>query len=410
MPSTINKTVLQNGLTVISEFVPGVRSVSAGVWVKAGSRCETTRNKGIAHFLEHMVFKGTEKFSALKIAHSLEETGGSLNAYTSKEHTVFYTHSLDTQLSKSIRVLADLVCRPLFREKDILHEKAVVLEEIHAVEDTPEDYIFDVFQEKLFPNHPMGFPILGTASSVRTFDRAALLDFWQNFYTPKNMVVSIVGNVRHDAVLRMAERSFVFSTTGKACRFKKPPTAVNIRHEIQDGVNQCHICTGVESFSYTAEERFPIIALNVWLGGGMSSRLFQAIREKYGLAYSVYSNVDFFKDTGVFSFYVGTDVRKAQKALKILTTELQHLCETPLKESVVNKIKSQLNGTILLGLESMQRRMSSLAKNEIFYQRIINIDESIEKIEQINSRFLLETAQKIFIMKNFNTVMIIPHA
>lgn len=410
MQSTINKTVLQNGLTVISEFVPGVRSVSAGVWVKAGSRCETTRNKGIAHFLEHMVFKGTERFSALKIAHSLEETGGSLNAYTSKEHTVFYAQSLDTQLSKTISVLADLVCRPLLREKDLQHEKAVVLEEIHAVEDTPEDYIFDLFQEKLFPKQSMGFPILGTTKSVQTFDRALLLDFWETFYSAQNMILSVAGNVQHDRLVRLAERRFVFRNVGKACRMVRPSAAVNIHLEIPDAVNQCHICSGVESIPYTSAERYPAIALNAWLGSGMSSRLFQTIREKQGLAYSVYSYVDFFKDTGIFSFYLGTDVRKASKALKILRKELERLTETPLKESVVKKIKSQLKGNILLGLESTQRRMSRIAKNEIYFQRLISLDESIEKIEHINSMFLLETAQKIFIMKNFNTVMMKPNA
>ncbi len=410
MHSSIHKTVLPNGLTVISEFVPGVRSVSAGVWVKAGSRCETTRNKGIAHFLEHMVFKGTEKFSALKIAHSLEETGGSLNAYTSKEHTVFYAQSLDTQLSKTITVLSDLVCRPLLREKDIEHEKAVVLEEIHAVEDTPEDYIFDLFQEKLFPKQSMGFPILGTTKSVQTFDRALLVDFWKTFYSPQNIILSVAGNVQHDALVRLAERRFVFRNAGKSCRMARPTAAVNIQLEIPDTVNQCHICTGVESIPYAAEDRYPAIALNAWLGSGMSSRLFQAIREKRGLAYSVYSYVDFFKDTGIFSFYLGTDVRKASKAQKILRKELERLTETPLKESVVKKIKSQLKGNILLGLESTQRRMSRMAKNEIYFQRLISLEESIEKIEHINSKFLLETAQKIFIMKNFNTVMMRPNA
>ena len=410
MSSYIHKTVLPNGLTVVSEFVPGVRSISAGIWVKAGSRCETARNKGIAHFLEHMVFKGTEKFSALKIAHSLEESGGSLNAYTSKEHTVFYAHSLDTNLSKSITVLADLVCRPLFREKDIEHEKAVVLEEIHAVEDTPEDYIFDIFQEKLFPGQPMGFPILGTTASVRAFNRALLLDFWNTFYIPENMILSVAGNVRHEALLRLAERRFVFSHGGVPCRFKRPRPALNILHEIEDAVNQCHLCTGVESVAYDAKERYPVIALNTWLGSGMSSRLFQAIRERQGLAYSVYSYVDFFKDCGIFSFYLGTEARKATKALKILRRELRQLTETPLKDSTVKKIISQIKGNILLGLESTQRRMSRMAKNEIYFQRFIGIDESIEKIEQINSGILLETAQKIFIMENFNTVMMVPHA
>lgn len=410
MQSEINKTILPNGLTVLSEFVPGVRSVSAGVWVKAGSRHENAHNKGIAHFLEHMVFKGTAKRSALKIAHSLEESGGSLNAYTSKELTVFYAQTLDTQLNKNISVLADLICNPLLRERDLIKEKQVVQEEIHAVHDTPEDFIFDLFQEKLFPDQAMGFPILGTEKSVNSLNHDILTNFWQDHYFAQNSVLSVAGNVDHQKLVRLAERHFIFRNQGKPSEVMPPKASFPVKYDLKDPVNQCHICTGVESVSYLADERYPVIALNAYLGSGMSSRLFQVIREKYSLAYSVYSFVDFFIDTGIFGFYLGTDVKKSAKALSILYTELDKLTQTPIKKKTIEKIKNQLAGNLLLGLESTQRRMSRIAKNEIYFQRQYSIEQVTEEIGQINPQNMLETAQKIFNINNFNTVTILPYA
>jgi len=410
MQSEINKTILPNGLTVLSEFVPGVRSISAGVWIKAGSRHENPHNKGIAHFLEHMVFKGTAKRSALKIAHSLEESGGSLNAYTSKELTVFYAHSLDKQLTKNISVLADLVCNPLLRDQDIINEKQIILEEINAVHDTPEDLIFDLFQEKLFPDQAMGFPILGTEKSVNSLNYDILTSFWEDHYYAQNIVLSVAGNVNHQKLVRLAERYFIFRNQGKTIYVLPPKASFPVKFEVKDPVNQCHICTGVESISYLADERYPVIALNTYLGNGMSSRLFQVIREKYGLAYSVYSFVDFFIDTGIFGFYLGTDVKKSEKALSLLYMELDKLTQNQIKKTTVEKIKGQLTGNLLLGLESTQRRMSRIAKNEIYFKRQYSIEQVTEEIRQINPQNMLETSQKIFNIHNFNTVTILPYA
>lgn len=410
MHSEVNTTVLPNGLTIISEWVPGVRSVSSGIWVKAGSRLETQQNQGTAHFLEHMVFKGTAKRSAFKIAHSLEEAGGSLNAFTSKEYTVFYAHTLDTYLTKSINVLADLVCNPLLRERDLRNEKQVVTEEIHAVLDTPEDHIFDLFQEKLFPGQALGYPILGTTDSVKGFTRQNIADFWMKHYTPENMVLAVAGNVNHQKLIRLAERYLDCNQAGQAIHFKQPKPAQQVTIDYKEPVNQCHVVTGSENVPYTSERRFAVIALNTYLGSGMSSRLFQQIREKHGLAYSVYSFADFFSDSGMISFYLGTDLKNKDKALDLLYSEIEKLTKDLLKKSVVDHLKNQLKGHLLLGLESTYSRMSRLAKNEIYFQRQCSLEEVSAQIEQLNEIFLLETAQKIFKIKQFNTITILPNA
>ncbi len=410
MPEPIQKTILSNGLTVISEFVPGVRSVSAGVWIKAGSRNETEENKGIAHFLEHMVFKGTEQFSALKIARSLEETGGSINAYTSKELTVFYTHSLDLQLNTSIRVLADMVCRPLLLEEDIQTEKQVVLEEINSVKDTPEDYILDVFQEELFPDQPLGYPILGTEDTVAAFDRKTVHGFWETFYTPSNMVLTAAGNIQHEQLVRLALSHFNSESTLLLAQPKAARPSFGVHKELVQPVNQCHVCLGTSAVSYLSEDRYPLLALSTYLGGGMSSRLFQVIREKHGLAYTVYAYTEFYKDSGMIIFYLGSDENNARKAERLLRRELQRVMEKPISKAAVKRIQTQLTGNLLLNLESTERRMSRLAKNEIYYGRQLTNDELIERIQKINSENILETSQKIFNMERFNMVSIVPNA
>ena len=404
----IQKTVLDNGLTVISEVIPLVRSVSLGVWVKTGTRYEDRRNNGIAHFLEHMVFKGTKKRSALKIAQSLEEVGGSLNAYTSKELTVYYAHALDSQLNICMNVLSDILCNSLFRESDIEKEKLVVMEEISAVRDTPDEYIFDLFQENLYPDQPIGFPILGTKETVQQFNHELLKDFWSQYYCPNNVVITAAGNLKHDKLVKLAQKNFQFNSSSRSVLFNTPESAKQIDLEFKEPVNQSHICAGLEALSYLAEERYSLIAVNAYLGGGMSSKLFQVIREKHGLAYSVYSFVDFYRDTGMLSVYLGTDKKNQTKALKILFKEIEKLIKKEISQSSVNKIKEQLKGNFLLGLESSNRRMTRLAKNEIYYGRQIGLDELVLKINSITPSTLHEISRRIFALDNFNIIKLSP--
>lgn len=404
----ILKTVLNNGLTIISEVIPSVRSISLGVWVKTGTRYENAQNNGIAHFLEHMVFKGTTKRTAFKIAQSLEEVGGSLNAYTSKELTVYYAHALDSQLTISMKVLSDMLCHSLFRDRDIEKEKQVVYEEISTVRDTPDEYIFDLFQENLYPGQPIGFPILGTLDTVQNFDRDSLVDFWSKYYCPNNIVIAAAGNLKHDKLVKLAEKYFQFQNNAIDIAFTRPKAAHKIDLEFEEPVTQSHICMGLEALSYNAEDRYDLIAMNAHLGGGMSSKLFQVIREKHGLAYSVYSFLDFYRDTGMLSFYLGTDKRNQKKAIKILFNEVEKLTHKEINPSTAHKLKEQLKGNFLLGLESSNRRMTRLAKNEIYYGRQISLDEIVSKIDSITAKSLLDIARKIFNMENFNVVKLNP--
>ncbi len=404
MNQNIRKTVLSNGLVVVSETITTARSVSIGVWVKTGSRYEHKKNNGVAHFIEHLVFKGTRKRSALQIARSLEDLGGNLNAFTGKELTHFFAVALDNHLATCVNVLADLVCNPLFREKDIEKEKDVILEEINAVKDTPEEYIYDVFQEKLFPEHPLGFPILGNPHSLSTLTRNMVLHFWESYYTPCNMIVSAAGNLDHEKLVRHVEKQFQCNNHLKTRHLYKPRATHGVRVDIPEAFNQAHILAGIDSVPYASAQRYEMAALNAYLGGGMSSRLFQVLREHHGLAYTVYSAVDFFKDVGVFSVYVGTDERKRQKAIDLLFKEIQKVTENPIRESDMQRIREQLKGSLLLGLENISHRMARLAKNEIYFGRQISIAETLKYVEQLTPKKLLELAQNIFNIEQFNLV------
>lgn len=410
MDQKIQKTVLSNGLTVLSEEIPTVRSVAFGVWVKTGSRYESLRENGIAHFIEHLVFKGTKKRSALQIARSLEDLGGNLNAYTSKEITNFYAIALDRHLSTCVNVIADLVCNPLFREKDIEKEKQVVLEEINTVKDTPEEYIFDLFQEKLFPSHPLGSPILGTEERVTAFTRNDILAFWEKYYGPNNMIVAAAGHLQHDKLIHLIEKYFRLENNAQRVTLKKPEPAHGIRVDLKESFNQAHIVAGIDSVNYASPDRYALIALNAYLGGGMSSRLFQSIREHHGLAYTVYSAVDFFKDTGIFSVYLGTDARNRQKAVQLLFKEIEKITENPIRKSDMVRLREQLKGSLLLGLESTSHRMSRLAKNEIYFGRQIPISETIKNVDTLSADQLLELAKRLFKIDKFNIIQMSPDA
>ena len=410
MDRTVEKTILNNGLTVISETLPTVRSISLGIWVQIGSRYENKRNNGLAHFLEHMVFKRTKKRSGLQIARALEELGGNLNAYTSKELTHYYTFSLDEHLPVCVDVLADLICNPLFLESDVEKEKQVVVEEINAVKDTPEEYLFDLFQEKLFPDHPLGFPILGKESTVSGFNADMVKKFWQTYYVPQNIIISAAGRVDHQKLVKLVEKYFHFEHSGQIPETSKPKVAQQINLEIKESFNQAHIVAGLEGLPYASDDRFALIALNAYLGGGMSSRAFQIIRERYGLAYMIYSTTDFFKDSGIFSFYIGTDSAHRKKAIQLLTKEIKKVTEKQISQSAIKRLKEQLKGHLLLGMENTVHRMSRLAKNEIYFGRQIPLSESVEKINELSQKKIFDVAEKLFNLNKLNIIQMVGNA
>jgi predicted Zn-dependent peptidase len=406
--SSYKKTTLDNGITVISEHIESVRSVSIGIWIKTGSRAERRLENGIAHFLEHMVFKGTKNRSPLKIAQSMESLGGSLNAFTGKEVTCFFANALDTHLKNAVEILADMVCNSTFPQKEIGREKQVVLEEIKSIKDTPEEYVFDIFHEKLFPDSALGRPILGSEKIIGRMDRSQVLSFWKDNYSGKNIIVSAAGSLDHSKLVSLVDKFFSFSNGYHHKPVKKAKSAAAQAYNLKQPISQAHICTGCESISYKSDERFPLMILNTYLGGGMSSRLFQQVREKRGLAYSVYSFLDFYSDVGLFGIYAGTDHQKLDLIQDLLKDELRRVSTEPLKKNTLSKLKNQLKGNLVLALESSSRRMSRLAKNEIYFGEYVSLDTLISGIDDVQQEDIIRIAQKVFRPDDFVTVILNP--
>jgi predicted Zn-dependent peptidase len=402
------KTTLDNGITVISERIESFRSIAVGIWVKTGSRAEQISENGVAHFLEHMMFKGTHKRSPLKIAQSMESLGGSLNAFTGKEVTCYFANALDIHLRNAVEVLADMVCNSVFPEKEVDRERMVVLEEIKSVQDTPEEFVFDVFHEKLFPQSSIGRPILGSENIIENMERSQVHSFWNDNYAGQNIIISAAGNLKHANLVKFVTKYFDFSSDYSSKPAEGATTATASSFYIDQPINQAHLCTGGESIAYVSPERFPLMILNTYLGGGMSSRLFQQVREKRGLAYSVYSFLDFYSDVGIFGIYAGADTRKLDLVQNVLRDELAKIVNEPIRSSSLEKLKNQLKGNLLLALENTSRRMSRLAKNEIYFGDYVTLDDLIESIDHVNSDDIISIAQKVIQPDNFITVILNP--
>lgn len=397
------KVILDNGLTLVSQHMPHLRSVSIGVWITAGSRFESADTMGIFHFIEHCVFKGTKHRSALQIAKSLENVGGSINAFTSKEHTCFYANILSEDLALAVDVLADLVIHARFDAKEINREKQVILEEIRDTEDTPEEFVQDYFYGQVYRNHPMGYNILGTPQSVKVLDRKSIVDTYRKYYVPSNMVVSVAGNFDETKLQSVIAKKFVFpkslrNTSYWPTGFEKyairnTPSKTEV---VEKKINQAHVCIGVTIHeSYTDDHRFEYLVLNTVLGGGMSSRLFQKIREKMGLAYSIYSFVDFLNDGGIFGVYWATDKNQVQKSVDTVKAELRKLADKPITAGELRMAKAQIKANLLFGLESTSTRMIRLAKNEIYLGKKVNIGEITKLIDRLTIRDIQKTGNTL---------------
>lgn len=406
--SQFRKTVLDSGLTIITEHIPSVRSVSLGVWIKTGTRFENKRNNGSAHFLEHMMFKGTKKRTPKEIARSLESVGGHLNAFTSKEYTCYYAEVLDEHVRKSINLFSDMLCNSTFPLKELEKERSVILDEIQSLEDTPDDLIQDVFIEKMYLDHPLGFSILGTENSLKRISRESLIDFYERNYLSRQIIIAAAGNLDHEKLVEMCIKSFHFLSRNHNGRIM-PPKQIGVGEYTQKkSVSQVHICVGVPSFSYQHPDRYAMHVLNILMGGGMSSRLFQNIREKYGVAYSIYSFLDFYFDSGVFGVYLGTDKKNLSKALKLLEGEFQRIRKNPVPEREFKEAKAQLKGNLMLSMESTANRMARLAKMEIYNGSFQEIDEIIEQINRVDRERLWEISKDIFREDKFLRVIFEP--
>jgi predicted Zn-dependent peptidase len=397
-PRDIQKHVLPNGLVVITEPMSHVRSVSVGVWVRNGSRCEVPEENGLAHFIEHMVFKGTERRSAEDIAREMDSVGGMLDAFTSKEQICFNAKVLDEHLPIAFDVIADLVLRPRFDSEDVKKERQVVLEEIKMDLDNPEYLLHDIFTRGFWPEHPLGRPILGTPETVRRFNRDSLRARFGNWFAPDHLVITAAGNVTHEQVLELVEREFGHLKPAGLLENGDgaPQTHAPIRLETKRDLEQVHVCIGVPSVPLGHEDRFAFAVLNNLLGGGMSSRLFQNIREKQGLAYAVFSELTPYSDAGMMTVYAGTAKETVGQVIDLTIKEFHALKESPISEEELRRSKNHLKGSLMLSLESTSSRMSNLARQELYFGRFYSLDEILASIEAVTGPELQSLAHQYF--------------
>lgn len=407
--ANVEITRLPNGLTVISELVPTVRSVAIGLWVGTGSRDETKDLAGISHFIEHLVFKGTKKRDYIEISKSLERVGGYLNAFTTKENTCFYARVLDECAEIAVDVLADLVFNPTFPQKELEKEKDVIVEEIKSVEDTPDEAIYEDFDRYVYGEHPFALPIAGTEKTVRSFTRKIALTRLETHYATDKMILAAAGNIRHDALVRLAERYIPDSRpTSKRCRAPYSPTVYEpFEKEIAKPISQAHLLTGLP-FERNDEMFYPTILLNMVLGGGMSSRLNLELREKHGLAYSVFSNFNSGDDVNLFAIYAATDSNKTAKARKLIWQELEKISEKLVGEKELELCKAQLKGALMMSQESMTARMNHLARDLYYYGRFRSDSEVLERINAVAPRQIRDLAQSLFDKARFSTLLYLP--
>ena len=395
----LNRTVLPNGLTVLSEYMPGVRSVSFGAWVRAASLHERRERMGVSHLLEHMVFKGTSRRTAHEIALSLEALGGSLDAYTSREHTVYQGRVLDAHLTHAADVIADIVFRPLLRDTDLSLERKVVLEEIAMVEDTPDDLVFELHNELMWGPHPYGYSILGTRDTVSSLGVSDLRALHDRAYCPAQLVVAATGNVEHDALVGILEQTgWRDVPAGDAARLQAPPPTVappTYKHIDRDGA-QTHIVLGTTAVRHGDPRRFALLLLSTLLGGGMSSRLFQCVREELGLAYSVFTYQSFHADCGAHGVYVATAPDTARDALEAIRGELQRVVDRGLPDEEIAMGKQQLKGQVTLSLESVSARMYRAASVELYGEPFRSLDEILALIDAVTPDEVAAIAREFF--------------
>jgi predicted Zn-dependent peptidase len=387
--------------------MPSVRSVSLGIWIGTGSRVEKGVENGISHFIEHMVFKGTKNRSAEDIARSVDSIGGGLDAFTSKELVSFNTKVLDEHLPIALDVLSDMVLNPLFREDDIEKEKGVILEEIKSEADQPEFVLHEMFISNFWKGHGLGRPILGTRETVKKFNREMLFNFYDRVYSPKNILITAAGSLEHEHIVKLIRERFDdLRDRGTLPLDRLPVSSAPIILKNKESLEQVHITVGVPAYPLAHEMRFPLYLLNTVLGGGMSSRLFQNIRERQGLVYSVYSELNLFSDTGCTTIYAGTGVETARQVVDSINQEIVKFKENLIGEDELRRAKDHLKGSLMLSLESTSSRMSNLARQELYFPRFYSFDEMLESIESVTRDQVQQVAQEFFRTENVALAML----
>jgi predicted Zn-dependent peptidase len=393
----IRRQVLPHGLTVITEQMQHIRSASIGIWLQTGSRDEDPESNGISHFIEHMVFKGTRHRTAEEIARQVDSIGGNMDAFTAKECVCFNVKVLDEHIPIALDILSDLVLHPVFDAADITRERGVILEEIKMDEDNPDYLVHEIFTQNFWKDHPLGKPILGTKDTVRRFERNAVLDAYAHRFAPGNIIVSAAGNLDHDPFVDLVTKHFEHMKPSKNGFHSSAPKIVSrIILRNKKALEQVQLCLGVPSHPIAHEKRHAGYILNTLLGGGMSSRLFQNIRERQGLAYSIYSDLNPYRDTGCLAVYAGTSLASAAKVVQSVVSEFGKLKTEAVPEEELRRAKDQLKGSLMLSLESSTARMSNLARQEMYFDHFSDLDELIEKIEAVTVEDLRSLANEFF--------------
>ncbi len=394
--SPIVRDVLDNGLRVLTERMTHVRSISIGVWLTRGSRHETADRGGIAHFVEHMLFKGTASRSAEDIAQAIDSIGGQLDAFTAKEYASYYIKVLDEHLPLAIDILSDIVLNPAFSVDDIEREKKVVVEEIKMVEDTPDDLVHELFTQGFWENHPLGRPILGTRETVEAFDSDVLRDYFRKAYIAPNLIVAAVGNLEHARVRQLVEEKFGrLQASGDVFDEQAPQVVPKILIRNKE-LEQSHVCLGASSYPQNHDDRYASYVLNTLLGGSMSSRLFQNVREKRGLAYAVFSGLSAYRDAGSFTIYAGCSNEAVGEVIDLVVEELRGVKQAPVPDAELQRAKDHLKGSLMLSLENTASRMSHLARQEIYFDRQFGLDETLLGIERVTTGDVQRVAADLF--------------
>jgi predicted Zn-dependent peptidase len=393
----LKRTVLANGLTVLTERMEHLRSVAMGVWVKSGSRCETAEMNGISHFVEHMLFKGTHRRTAQHIAKEMDSIGGNLDAFTGKETICFNVKALDEHVPIALDVLADLVLHPVFAANDIERERGVILEEIKIDEDNPDVLVHELFTQSFWRDHPLGKPILGTTETISGLDQARLMNYHADRFHGGNMVFSAAGNLEHEDFLATVVEKFDGLAGGATLDEPAAPEAnAQILLRNKKSLEQVQICLGMPAPPITDEGRYVTLILNTILGGGMSSRLFQKVREEHGMAYSIYSDMTPYRDTGALCVYAGTSTEKALEVVKLVLAEFRQLKEVLLTDEELKRAKDQLKGNLLMGLESSYARMANLARQEMYFREFFTVDQLIAWIDAVDAGQVQKKARQLF--------------
>ena len=402
------KDTLSNGIRVVSETLPKSRALSIGVWVKVGSRHEPKEIGGVSHFIEHMFFKGTQKRKAKDIATEIDSLGGEMNAFTSQENTTYYVKVLDEHLETAIDILSDILLGSKFDPAEMEKERKVILEEIKGVEDTPDDYIHELFTGTVWADNSLGRPILGTKDTIKSLNHTDILTYIDNYYSPREIVISVAGNFEHSQLIGLLDNAF-----GKLSRSGIP------KEEVAPGFNraimvrkkqleQAQVCLGCKGLHYTHDDRFGIMALNTLLGNSMSSRLFQEVREQNALAYSIYSYVTAYRDTGLLTIYAGTDPANTLQAIELIVKELRKIRDEGITPAEETRVRNQIKGNLVLSLESSNSHMSRIARQEIYFGKYLSVDDTIKAIDKVTAEQIQRIARQLFTRESLSLSILGP--